>query len=263
MAEQFANKIRTTVAVPYTAGSGTLVVADATGMPAIGNFRVRLGNAAGSILRVTARAGTTLTVDVEQDDGNAVVGDTVTVGPTAAAMLALKADAIAGGGGGSSARIFQASVDAPTTGTIAETLYSFTLPAGKLAVNGDAIRITVGCKFAANANAKSAVIAFGATNIVGTGAAGFNNTIMTFVCDVVRLSPTTQKAVGETSFYAEAAVSALGGANTIAATNGNMSRTTPGETLSGAIVIALRALSPALAGDITGLFMFVDFYPAP
>lgn len=69
-------------------------------MPATGNFRVRLGNLAGSILRVTARAGTTLTVDVEQDDGNASIGDTVRLVNTAAAMEALKADAIAGSGGG-------------------------------------------------------------------------------------------------------------------------------------------------------------------
>jgi len=100
LAEVFANKISTTVASGYTAGSGTLVVASATGMPATGNFRIRLGNSAGSILRVTARAGTTLTVDVEQDDGNASIGDTVRIINTAAAMEALKADAIAAGGGG-------------------------------------------------------------------------------------------------------------------------------------------------------------------
>lgn len=82
------------------AASGTLEVADATGMPATGNFRIRVGNVAGSILRVTARAGTTLTVDVEQDDGNAAIGDTVRLVNTAAAMEALKADAIAGSGGG-------------------------------------------------------------------------------------------------------------------------------------------------------------------
>jgi len=60
--ETFGNKVDTTVASGYTAGSGTLVVASATGMPATGNFRIRLGNVAGSILRVTARAGTTLTL---------------------------------------------------------------------------------------------------------------------------------------------------------------------------------------------------------
>lgn len=70
-------------------------------MPATGNFRVRLGNVAGTILRVTARSGTTLSVDVEQDDGNAAIGDTVRLVNTAAAMEALKADAIAGSGSGS------------------------------------------------------------------------------------------------------------------------------------------------------------------
>ncbi len=87
------------MAATYTAGSGTLTVASATGMPATGNFRIRLGNVAGSILRVTARAGAVLTVDVEQDDGNAAIGDTVRLINTAAAMAALKADAIAGASG--------------------------------------------------------------------------------------------------------------------------------------------------------------------
>ncbi len=100
MSEQFANKYSSTVASAYTAGSGTLIVASATGLPATGDFRIRLGNVAGSILKVTARAGTTLTVTVEQDDGNASIGDTVKLVNTAGAMLALKADAIAAGGNG-------------------------------------------------------------------------------------------------------------------------------------------------------------------
>lgn len=90
----------TTVAAPYTAASGTLEVADATGMPATGDFRIRLGNIAGSILKVTARSGTTLTVEEEEDDGDAATGDAVRLIVTAGAMEALKADAIAGGGGG-------------------------------------------------------------------------------------------------------------------------------------------------------------------
>lgn len=82
------------------AGSGTLVVASATGLPATGTFRLRLGNIAGTIVRVDSRVGTTLTVTVEQDDGNANVGDTVTLVVTAGGLLQLKADAIAGAGGG-------------------------------------------------------------------------------------------------------------------------------------------------------------------
>lgn len=101
MTEVFANKIATTLASPYVAASGTLVVASDTGLPATGTFRLRLGNLAGTILRVDSRVGTTLTVTVEQDDGNADAGDTVTLVVTAGAMNQLKADAIAGSGGGS------------------------------------------------------------------------------------------------------------------------------------------------------------------
>jgi hypothetical protein len=100
MAEQFSNKIETTVAVAYSAASGTLVVANDTGFPATGTFRVRLGNTAGSILRVNSRVGATLTVTAEADDGDADVGDAATIVLTAGALAQLKADAIAGSGGG-------------------------------------------------------------------------------------------------------------------------------------------------------------------
>src|SRR5262245_21377914 len=97
MTEQFANKISTTLAADYTAGSGTLTVASATGMPATGTFRLRLGNSAGSILICTARAGAVCTVSVEQNDGNAAAGDSVKLVNTAGAMNQLKADAVASG----------------------------------------------------------------------------------------------------------------------------------------------------------------------
>jgi hypothetical protein len=82
------------------AASGTLVVTSDTGMPLTGTFRLRLGNLAGTILRVDSRVGTTLTVTADEDDGNAAVGDSVSLVVTAEALLQLKADAIAGGGGG-------------------------------------------------------------------------------------------------------------------------------------------------------------------
>lgn len=232
-------------------------------MPATGTFRLRLGNLAGTILRVDSRVGTTLTVTPEEDDGNADAGATVSLVVTAGAMEQLKADAIAGGGSGGSPRIFQNGVDAPTTGTVAETLYTYTLPGGTLVADGDALRITVGCRFAANGNNKSVIVNFGATGLVATGQAGFNNSRITLVADVVRLTATTQKSLGRLYFSTSAAVSALGGANTVGTVNGNISSTAPAETLSGAVVIAFRALSPTAAGDIVGMYMFVDYYPAP
>jgi hypothetical protein len=100
--EQFSNKVETIVATAYTAGSGALVVASDAGLPATGTFRVRLGNTAGSILRVDSRSGATLTVTAEQDDGDADVGTSADIVLTAGAMNQLKADAIAGSGSGGS-----------------------------------------------------------------------------------------------------------------------------------------------------------------
>jgi hypothetical protein len=98
--EQFANKIETTVASAYTAASGTLIVASDTGFPATGTFRIRLANAEGTILRVDSRVGTTLTVTVEVDDGDAAVGVAATIVLTAGAIAQLKTDVGGGGGGG-------------------------------------------------------------------------------------------------------------------------------------------------------------------
>lgn len=162
---------------------------------------------------------------------------------------------------GVAARIFHVTTDAPTTGTVAETLYTFNLPANTLAVDGQAIRIIFSFITAANGNNKNALISFGATNIWSTGQGAFNNNLDTVVCDVFRTGAATQKSVCNLVHFTNAAVSALGGANTVIGGNGNAALTTPGETLSGAVAILFRALTPTAAADLTAKFAAVDWIP--
>lgn len=159
------------------------------------------------------------------------------------------------------ARIFHVTTDAPTTGTVAETLYTFNLPANTLAVDGQSIRIIFSFITAANANNKNALISFGATNIWSTGQGAFNNNLDTVVCDIFRTGAATQKAVCLMGHFTNVAVSALGGANIVIGGNGNSTLTTPGETLSGPVAILFRALTPTAAADLTAKYAAVDWYP--
>jgi len=88
--EVFTNAAATTLASNYTAGSGTLAVASATGYPTTGNFRIIVGT---NILLVTAVSGTTFTVTGGQEgttDANASSGAAVTPILTKLAMQAVQ-----------------------------------------------------------------------------------------------------------------------------------------------------------------------------
>lgn len=77
--EKFANRPSSTVAVAYTATDLTLEVADASGFPATGVFRVILGNAEQTIFRVDSVAGDVFTGAAEAFDGDAAIGVTVKI----------------------------------------------------------------------------------------------------------------------------------------------------------------------------------------
>ena len=251
MTEQFANKIETTVGSAYTAGSGTLVVASATGFPAIGTFRVRLGNVAGSILRVDSRSGTTLTVVAEADDGNAGAGDTVTIVLSAGAMEQIKTDAVG------SLR-FSSATDVGTDADTAEkTLKSYTLPGGTLASDGDALRIVAAFRCAANANTKRMRIKFGATTIADSTAVAANARNFLVIAVVWRRSATAQLA----KVFAAQGVP---GQNWTSALGGNHETATPAETLASDVVIAVTGQNgTASANDLICDSLLVELVKAP
>lgn len=130
-----------------------------------------------------------------------------------------------------------------TVGTTEETLFTYNLPAGKLAVDNQSIRIT--CEFTATTGAtvKGVFIDFGATRIVSeslsSGAQPWR-----ISAEVGRTGATTQKAGG---------VVFRGNASVMQTT------TTPGETLSGGVTILVRGISSSGAGQLTLNYVFIEY----
>lgn len=91
MAEQFINLYDSTLNGGYTAGSGTMVVTSASGLPTSGTYslivRDQTTKAIKLIFRVASRSGTTLSGAAEGSDVNAASGDLVSGGIATAASM--------------------------------------------------------------------------------------------------------------------------------------------------------------------------------
>ena len=113
--------------------------------------------------------------------------------------------------------------DAGNVGTGEDPLHSYTLPAAMLSANGQAIEVEVVVTFAANANNKRLKLHFGGTVIFDSTAVAQNGGTCVIRARVTRTGATTQRAfaylVGGSSLTDDAQY------------------TTPGETLSGTVVI--------------------------
>lgn len=124
MAEQLANLLSTTLSAPYTSGSGTMSITNATGFPPSGTYTVAIldGSPLTIVLlfRVTSRSGTTLTGAAEGTDSSAASGSTV-LGTilSAAAVAQIETDAGGGGGGG-----FIQPLTAPSSGALSQFNFS-------------------------------------------------------------------------------------------------------------------------------------------
>lgn len=152
---------------------------------------------------------------------------------------------------GVGARIFHTTADVATTGTVIETLYTVSIPANTLAVDGQSLRVTVWATTAATANNKTLTVTFGATTIGVLGPAAFNNNVLEMVCDIFRTGAATQKAICRGDNVSIGAV----------AINGQGTFTTPAEALSGAVALLVRGTTPTIAGDMTARTTTVDWVP--
>lgn len=142
------------------------------------------------------------------------------------------------------------NIDNTTQGTTAitteETLLSYSLIASSLTTDGRGVRIRAWGTTAANANLKTIKLKFGATNVLDTGAVASNGETWYFEADVYRTGAATQDAIGKPFFY-------------LAGINGGQI-TTPAETLSGAITIAVSGQNgTAAANDIVAEGFSVEF----
>jgi hypothetical protein len=135
---------------------------------------------------------------------------------------------------------------ATTTSTTAETtLYTYTLPAGYLAQNGQALRVRCHALDAATANTKTLTLYFGATTIT-TGAVANNGGGSFLEYLVTRTGAATQVLVG---------TGVDGTAGTAAVVP---SVATPTETLANAIVIKCTATDGTAAAGTLGKMFTVE-----
>lgn len=150
-------------------------------------------------------------------------------------------------------RIFHNVTDAPTTGTAAETLYTYTLPANALSADGQALNIDVWATTAGNANNKTLFVTFGATTIGTSTAQAFNGETMNMRCTVYRTGAATQKA---RCLYQSFTTGTFTANN-----NFVVSSSTPAETLSGTVAILVRGTTPTAAADLTANAATIDWLP--
>lgn len=132
-----------------------------------------------------------------------------------------------------------------TTGTSEETLMSFSLPANTLNTDGRGVRITAWGTHATNGNSKTVTLYFGGTTLrarTGTD----NGIVWRFDSLVFRTGAATQEGISEISYTGSA---------------GTLQRSTPAETLSGAVTIALKATTASAIGDVTCEGLMVEVLP--
>lgn len=149
--------------------------------------------------------------------------------------------------GGTVPSVLHKSVTSASTGanTDETTLWSYSLPAGTLASDGQAVRITVFGETASNTNTKTVTLKFGATTL-GARTTTTSGATWQAVATVMRSGATAQVATAQSHI-----------------TSGIVQNTTaPAETLANAVTIALTGTNgTASDGDITFKGAIVEFLP--
>ena len=129
--------------------------------------------------------------------------------------------------------------------TVEKTLITYSLPANRLGVNGQAVRITAWGSTAATGNTKTIRLKFGATTIRAIGPSAINGLDWRIDSLVVRTGATAQDAMATESLDTVAQDTTI---------------TTPAETLSGAVVIKITGQNAtAAANDIVAEGMLIEF----
>jgi hypothetical protein len=136
-------------------------------------------------------------------------------------------------------------------GTSETDLCIYTMPANTLATNGNKVRITAWGAFAANTNAKTVRLYFGAAvlSTIVTASAAVSG--WTPIGTVLRTGAATQVAGG----FGMAGATGAGSVGT------QLIAVSPTETLSGAVVIKVTGQSGTAGADITLVGLFVEWVP--
>ncbi len=131
-----------------------------------------------------------------------------------------------------------------TTGTVKQTLASFSLPANSLSATGKGVRIACSFDAAANANSKTATIDVGSQTFLSTTTTSGSG---------ILLKVTAYKTGANTQL-------GLGHTQSVAAAGGGIIHTSGTQTDTAAILLACTATTPTAAGDVTFRSMLVEFF---
>jgi hypothetical protein len=148
------------------------------------------------------------------------------------------------GGGSSFEALSEHYADRTTSGTTTETLWTDSLAAGKLAVNGDRLEAQYSGIFAANGNSKSLTVNFAGTDIFATGGLTENATHWWINISITRVNSTTVRC----------AVEAMTGVHFTP-----VYTEITGLTLSNAYDLLLKARTITAAGDLTAKKGWLEF----
>ena len=140
--------------------------------------------------------------------------------------------------------------DAAHDGTGTDVFYTYSIPAASLLTDGARVDFEYAATFAANANNKTIIVAYGGTEVYNSGTVAKNGGSIRVFGSVLRTGAATQRwfltVVDDASTVRFPVVSAYG---------------TAAETLSGAVAIEFRGTAGA-ASDIVAKAGIVSVYPA-
>ena len=168
---------------------------------------------------------------------------------TGVAYLRSIAAGTGGAAGGPGITIFSSTAAVATDDGTLKTLISYTLPANTLTRDGDRLEIEASVALAADTDIKTSAVTFGAATLAGR-TANDNGLARLHRCTVIRVNGTTQVGGGTAECQGQGTL---------------VTNSAPAETLSGAIVIALKGqnTTDATPSSVTSRYMTVKFFPAP
>jgi hypothetical protein len=148
---------------------------------------------------------------------------------------------------GKGANLVTNTTDVGNVGAGVDDLITYTIPAGKLATNGDYLEFTMTFVFAANANSKQVQVIYGGTTVYASGAQAQNDGTMEIRGTIIRTGAATQKItfheINNGTLFTDYA-----------------DYVTAAETLSGTVV--LKATGEGVnTGDITQKILTVKYFP--
>jgi hypothetical protein len=169
------------------------------------------------------------------------------MGPADARTWVRRGTSLAAAVGGT-IKTFQADVAHDGTGT--DVFYTYSIPAASMAVDGDYVQFEYNATFAANANNKTIIVAYGGTTMYTSGTVAKNGGSIRVKGTIWRTAAATQRwsieVVDDASTTRFPTVSAYG---------------TAAETLSGAVALEFRGTATA-ASDIVAKTGVVQMFPA-